>query len=118
MAAMYKETTVRIPLGRLAEFRAGDYRTLVLAGRRILLFRDRDGELVAVEDHCRKRNVPLTRREETLNDTHHPVCGCALVQNQSEWAQARQCRCANRHPVVSEASQWYLLLPHWENAAS
>ncbi|MCP1676864.1 hypothetical protein J2T57_004037 [Natronocella acetinitrilica] len=104
------DTAVRIPLGRLADCGNDEFRTLVLAGKRILLFRDRGGDLVAVEDLCRKRGMPLTRKEEDIKDTHHPACGCAVVQHLSEWAQARQCRCATRHPVVMEAGQCHLLL--------
>lgn len=105
------ETLVRIPLGQLADFEPDDYRTLVLAGRRILLFHDRNNQLVAVEDLCRKRNEPLTRKEDNLSDSHHPTCGCALVQHLSDWAQARQCRCSNRHRVVREDGAAHLLLP-------
>jgi len=104
-------TTVRIPLGRLADIDQHEYRTLVLGGRRILLFHDRNDQLVAVEDLCRKRNAPLTRKEDNLHDTHHPTCGCALVQHLSDWAQARQCRCSNRHPIVCEEDGVHLLLP-------
>ncbi len=111
MAGTCEHPKTRIPLGQLAAIDVDEYRTLILGGRRILLFRDRDGNLVAVDDHCRKRGVPLTRREDGLRDSHHPICGCAVVQDQSEWAQARQCRCSNRHAVVTGPDGVHLLLP-------